>query len=898
MAITYYHRSTDLATGVHVAAGDEFEHSITQGSVATIHSLSNVGGGNDSIAIVFTTVSGEPNDADWDSGTYVCRLDITAAGADMRYGLLNLGASLGHFARVNSDLTSDLETVQQDEAEFSGTGIKIANAAGWNPAAGAVGDRFECCVAQRNVAAMGNQTITIEVDDPGADPGRSIWDGVGGVTVQRTFVGVISSLTGALVKKPLIDRGGVISTITGVLAKKSLANFGGADTPTGLLSKKPLVTFEGSDTPTGVLTTIKKVLLSVAGTIVTIAGALIKKPLITRAGSDTPTGALVRKPLIVRAGSDTPTGLLSKQPQVTFEGSDTPTGSLVVIKKILLSVAGTISTMTGALVKKPLKQMVGIDTPTGSLNQKPAVTFEGTITSTGVLATVKTIVLVVAGAISTITGVLVKKARMTLEGALGESHVLLDGALGTYISTPDTNLLDADRAHVHQSITGWLTNGTNTLEQSTAIDPSSIFPGATQTMKSTFQDDLRIGRSALPLATADPFVFSMWVWIPVGWDGGDIRAGDDGSFVGAIGESNQTASAAITEVWQQIWFKLTPDASDFDGIVVLRIGSAPTAGRFVYFVAGCWRPGSDPTFIPSTRIIGDLDIRWLLAMDDYTPAVTEYLGSKAKDSTTRQWFVEVPPNGRPKMTTSPDGTSASQVAKQSTIAFTTTDGDTLGIKITVDVDNGAGGADYKFFTQPGSIDGAFDQLGTTQTNSTTTSIFNADSEVAIGALFGGTLSPLAGKVFRYELRDGIDGPITAGPDFRNDDQGWSSPPGTDDQGNVWTFNGDAVLIFSTTGSLDKKILLSRGGTVTLSGTLNKIPKVIFEGTVTSIGGLTKKVLKALVGVLTSAGSFATLVIGPTAPVRAYRGATDTDFSRKDPDNFSGGAENSFDRKAF
>ncbi len=118
-------------------------------------------------------------------------------------------------------------------------------------------------------------------------------------------------------------------------------------------------------------------------------------------------------------------------------------------------------------------------------------------------------------------------------------------------------------------------------------------------------------------------------------------------------------------------------------------------------------------------------------------------------------------------------------------------------------------------------------------------------------------------------------------------------------------NLKAVLLsvagtLTSAGALAKKVFWSRGGTIASSGILNKIPQTIFEGTVTSVGGLTKKVLKALAGALATAGSLATVAIISEAAkvVRTYRGATETDFFRKDPDNFSGGTEDSFDGKAF
>ena len=270
-----------------------------------------------------------------------------------------------------------------------------------------------------------------------------IWPAIsanGAETVERTFTGVISSLTGALAKEAQVIYEGT-DTPAGAVAKEVQVTFEGTDTSTGTILKEAQVTFEGSDTPTGALTNIKAILISMAGTIATITGALVKKPLIARGGTATSAGALAREPQIVRTGSDTPTGSLSKKPSVTFEGSDTPTGSLTVLKTLLQTVTGAISVITGALSFKVLKALAGSDTPTGSLDQEAAVTFEGantptgsldkepsvafegTITSAGVLTNIKAILLSVAGTLTS-AGALARKVLWSRGGTVASSGIL------------------------------------------------------------------------------------------------------------------------------------------------------------------------------------------------------------------------------------------------------------------------------------------------------------------------------------------------------------------------------------------------------------------------------------------------------------------------------------------
>lgn len=163
MAKTFYQRDTNLATAVH-AATNEDELSLTAGTGQT--EIVTVVKGTSGTHWCFTTLSTEPNEADWPNGTYRAQLDVSVAGADLLYGFLTVGTANGHFARVDSGLTADLETIVQAEAAFSGTGLKLATAV-WNPAAGAADNRFEALLAVQNQSAHANEDITLVFDADG-----------------------------------------------------------------------------------------------------------------------------------------------------------------------------------------------------------------------------------------------------------------------------------------------------------------------------------------------------------------------------------------------------------------------------------------------------------------------------------------------------------------------------------------------------------------------------------------------------------------------------------------------------------------------------------------------------------------------------------------------------------
>lgn len=156
---TYFQRSTDLLSGVH-AATHEDELAATAGAETESITLT---GGQSVLGWVFTTLSGEPNVADWPSGNYRCQLDVSTAGADITFGLTTAGTQAGHFALVNSGLTADQESFDQGQPLFSGTGLKLATRT-IDPAAGVAGDRFECLVAATRAASHGSQTLTLVFD--------------------------------------------------------------------------------------------------------------------------------------------------------------------------------------------------------------------------------------------------------------------------------------------------------------------------------------------------------------------------------------------------------------------------------------------------------------------------------------------------------------------------------------------------------------------------------------------------------------------------------------------------------------------------------------------------------------------------------------------------------------
>lgn len=159
---TYYNNNTS-ATTPHVA---DFQNLLggSPGGAATQTTGGIGGNGRDCWSAV--TSASEPDSAAWPTtGEYRYQLDVTAAGADLTFGLLNQGNQNGHFARINAAASSDLQTIVQDEAAFSGSGLHLATITDPAWTAGASTDRFGFLVAAVRTTGHGNQTMTIQVGE-------------------------------------------------------------------------------------------------------------------------------------------------------------------------------------------------------------------------------------------------------------------------------------------------------------------------------------------------------------------------------------------------------------------------------------------------------------------------------------------------------------------------------------------------------------------------------------------------------------------------------------------------------------------------------------------------------------------------------------------------------------
>lgn len=217
---------------------------------------------------------------------------------------------------------------------------------------------------------------------------------------------------------------------------------------------------------------------------------------------------------------------------------------------------------------------------------------------------------------------------------------------------------------------------------------------------------------------------------------------------------------------------------------------------FADTIEGCYNalvlPGTSGAYAStpdhaSLDIVGDLDLRADLAMADWTPAAFSALIAKSASTGQRSYQLGVTSGGRLEFRWYTDG-EATTFTAQSTVAPTVADGARLAVRVTFDVDNGAGGRTVTFYTAP-SITGPWTQLGSPVTSAGVTSIFAGTSPLEIGSLNGGTGNRLTGTVYAAEVRNGIGGIVAADPTFGRATATITFADGT---GKTWTRNGTAT----------------------------------------------------------------------------------------------------------
>lgn len=198
----------------------------------------------------------------------------------------------------------------------------------------------------------------------------------------------------------------------------------------------------------------------------------------------------------------------------------------------------------------------------------------------------------------------------------------------------------------------------------------------------------------------------------------------------------------------------------------------------------------------------DLDVRVELALDRLPAQVAaegapaglvpmghewQEIAAQASSSGTLGWLLVVNANGGISLRWSPDGSTA--LTAQVTAAVPYVSGQRFALRATLDTNNGAGGWTMRGWYAP-SLQETWTLLGEV-TGSSTTTIYASAATLWMADIPGWSFPRGAGRYYRAELRNGIDGAIVTSPDFT------AAQPGdtqlTDTQGVVWQVQGAAQI---------------------------------------------------------------------------------------------------------
>jgi hypothetical protein len=250
---------------------------------------------------------------------------------------------------------------------------------------------------------------------------------------------------------------------------------------------------------------------------------------------------------------------------------------------------------------------------------------------------------------------------------------------------------------------------------------------------------------------------------------GDSTADDDGSgsmsalfASGGLRWFERAARkiAAAYPAFHVISRKWNPTTEDFDPWVTVQ--AHPAGRRYVNIVGRSlrWRPwdGSVPAFAS-----GNLDLRMLVQVDNWASGAERTLLTRHKGAgtfgTEFGWRWRLMGDGTLRLNWSTNGTSYTS-DRNSSVPVTAPGGVPLWLRVTLE-NTLATGWVVKFYTSPDS--GTWTQLGTTLSFSgTVAALFPSTAHIEVGGEgWQPAATPLGGRVYEVQVRDGVAGPTIA-----------------------------------------------------------------------------------------------------------------------------------------
>lgn len=189
-------------------------------------------------------------------------------------------------------------------------------------------------------------------------------------------------------------------------------------------------------------------------------------------------------------------------------------------------------------------------------------------------------------------------------------------------------------------------------------------------------------------------------------------------------------------------------------------------------------------------VTGDLDLRIDLSLEDWSRQC-HLAGRYAATGNNRCWAFLMADDGQLSFYWSPDGTLASRITEFASEDVRAYNGQRLALRVTLDVNNGAGGYEVRFYTGRTVNDTEWHLIGDPKVGAGTTSVFDGTNGLELGDIAELTENPLNGKLYAFQLRNGISGTTVVNMAAAAGTPGGTSFAGS--TGETWTVAGSASL---------------------------------------------------------------------------------------------------------
>jgi hypothetical protein len=382
--------------------------------------------------------------------------------------------------------------------------------------------------------------------------------------------------------------------------------------------------------------------------------------------------------------------------------------------------------------------------------------------------------------------------------AEGVKHLALDGVFGSYADTPDINLNDADTAHVQQSIGRWTHNTGPALVLSTDVTP--LFGDFTiKAVPTGFTNIFKTGSTALvnhPASEGDIIAFAADIQVADPLPGRELRTHldfRDASNVN-VGTTASTPYVVVADTWQRTntVTATAPADTAYVRLFVTAFGGVMDGTETFYGDRFTLREGTDATWVPSLRMVGNLEMEADVQLGNYVDwqTILSTVGTASIwEGYTFYLFDELDPGFDGVRMGHGSGISYRDFRVDPSPALV--GGTRYVLRAEVDTSG-------PIFTLNGAYELFVDEVtqGTVAINSGPAQ-WAEDAQLRVGAArYDDEFA--AGKFRVVQVRDGIGGPVIARFDPEDFDDGdTDGATATDAVGRVWTLHGGATIVAVT-----------------------------------------------------------------------------------------------------